>query len=342
MENNVFISFLILCSFGFLWLLSPFFGVVFWAATIAIIFYPLFKNINNRLNGRKNTASLITLLTCCFILILPGTLAATVIIDEARGLIEKIQNDEIQPEKQLEKLEATLPIAESYISKLGISLGDVKSQLGDWAQTIGKVLTKNSLNIGKSTITFFMSLAVTLYIAFFFIRDGDKIVSTTFKAIPLGDDREQLLFDKFTEVTRATIKGNLLVALIQGAIGGLTFWLLGVESAGLWMFVMAIAAMIPVVGCAIVWVPVVIYFLFNQSYMEAFILTAVGAGIISVVDNILRPILVGKDTKLPDYIVLLATLGGLALFGLNGFIVGPLIAALFFVSWSIFMEEFET
>jgi predicted PurR-regulated permease PerM len=148
-----------------------------------------------------------------------------------------------------------------------------------------------------------------------------------------------LLFSKFGEVTRATIKGNMVIALIQGSLGGLIFWALGIPGALLWGVVMAVLSLIPAVGPAIVWVPVSIYLFASGENVKAIILIAFGAGVIGLVDNILRPILVGRDTKLPDYIVLLSTLGGLALFGINGFVIGPVIAALFIAFWGIFMRD---
>jgi predicted PurR-regulated permease PerM len=155
----------------------------------------------------------------------------------------------------------------------------------------------------------------------------------------MGDTRERLLFAKFAEVTRATVKGNLVVAIVQGALGGFIFWALGIPAALLWAVVMAFLSLLPAVGAAIIWAPVAAYLLAVGSYVDGIILIAFGAGVIGLVDNLLRPILVGRDTKLPDYLVLLSTLGGMALFGINGFVIGPLIAALFIAFWGIFMRE---
>jgi predicted PurR-regulated permease PerM len=155
----------------------------------------------------------------------------------------------------------------------------------------------------------------------------------------MGDARERMLFAKFGEVTRATIKGNLVIAVIQGTLGGLIFWVLGIPGALLWGVVMAVLSLIPAVGPAIVWVPVSLYLFATGDNVKGIVLVAFGAGVIGLVDNILRPILVGRDTKLPDYIVLLSTLGGLGLFGINGFVIGPLVAALFIAFWGIFIRE---
>jgi len=149
------------------------------------------------------------------------------------------------------------------------------------------------------------------------------------------------LFAKFAEVTRATVKGNLVVAAVQGTLGGLIFWVLGIPGAFLWGVVMTLLSLIPVVGAALIWLPVAVYLFATGNWVHGTILFAFGAGVIGLVDNVLRPVLVGRDTKLPDYMVLLSTLGGFVLFGMNGFVIGPLIAALFVTFWDIFVREFH-
>jgi predicted PurR-regulated permease PerM len=139
-------------------------------------------------------------------------------------------------------------------------------------------------------------------------------------------------------VVRATVKGNLLVALIQGALGGLAFWFLGVSGALLWAGLMAALSLLPAVGAALVWLPVALYFLVTGALWQGLALSAYGVLVIGLVDNLLRPVLVGQDTRLPDYVVMISTLGGMAVFGINGFILGPLIAAMFLSAWQIFGE----
>jgi predicted PurR-regulated permease PerM len=152
----------------------------------------------------------------------------------------------------------------------------------------------------------------------------------------LRAEQKRDLFNKFTAVIRATVKGNIVVALVQGALGGVIFWLLGVHAAVLWGALMAVLSLLPAVGSALVWLPVAIYFLVTGAIWQGIVLISFGVLVIGLVDNVLRPILVGKDTKMPDYVVLVATLGGMAIFGLNGFVIGPAIAAMFIAAWDIF------
>jgi predicted PurR-regulated permease PerM len=155
-------------------------------------------------------------------------------------------------------------------------------------------------------------------------------------AVPLSADRQRALFAKFAVVVRATVKGNIVVALLQGALGGLIFWLLGIHAPLLWGVLMAFLSLLPAVGAGLVWAPVALYFLATGAVWQGVVLIAYGVLVIGLVDNLLRPILVGKDTKMPDYVVLISTLGGIAVFGLNGFVIGPLIAAMFIAAWDLF------
>ena len=173
------------------------------------------------------------------------------------------------------------------------------------------------------------------------MRDGRQLRVLLIRALPFGDHREDLLFAKFAEVLRATVKGSLLVAMAQGALGGLIFWILDIKAPVLWGVVMTLLSLIPVVGAGVVWAPVAGYLLLTGDYVSGVVLLAYGVFVIGLADNILRPVLVGRDTKLPDFMVLLSTLGGFSLFGMDGFVTGPMLAVLFVTVWKIFMDEFK-
>jgi predicted PurR-regulated permease PerM len=178
-----------------------------------------------------------------------------------------------------------------------------------------------------------------LYLLFFLLRDGAALGARIGRAIPLETEHKRQLVTKFTTVIRATVKGNIVVAASQGALGGLIFWILGIQGPVLWGVLMAFLSLLPAVGAGLIWLPVAIYFLATGAVWQGVVLIAYGIGVIGLVDNVLRPILVGKDTKMPDYVVLISTLGGLALFGLTGFVIGPVIAALFMATWDLFSPE---
>jgi predicted PurR-regulated permease PerM len=180
-----------------------------------------------------------------------------------------------------------------------------------------------------------------LYLLFFFLRDGQRMIERLVRALPLGDERERLLMNRFAQVSRATIKGTFVVGIVQGAIGGIAFAVLGLGAPVLWGSLMALLSMLPAVGTALVWLPAAIILIVGDRIGGGVALILVGVLGIGLVDNFLRPLLVGRDTSMPDYLILLATLGGLAGFGLAGIVIGPIIAAFFLAVWEMAHTEFE-
>lgn len=339
LETRTFLLFLVLVTIGFLMVLKPFFGTIFWACAITIIFFPMQMRLMKYFNGRPNTSALLTLLACILVVVLPVTILVSSVVAEGADYYKKLESGEVDPAKYIDQVRNAFPAAQDALARVGIDVARIREGALSVTMSGGKWLAQNALSIGQNTFSLLLNICLMLYLTYFLLRDGNYLVELLIRALPLGDARERILFSKFVEVTRATIKGNLVIALIQGSLGGLIFWALGIPGALLWGVVMAMLSLIPAVGPAIVWAPVALYLFATGANVKALILIAFGMGVIGLVDNILRPILVGRDTKLPDYIVLLSTLGGLALFGINGFVIGPVVAALFIAFWGIFMRD---
>src|SRR5690606_22244297 len=219
---------------------------------------------------------------------------------------------------------------------IGITNLDLEQPLAAGLRAASQFLAGQLVLLGQNTFVFVIGLFVMLYLLFFLLRDGDALARRLNDAVPLRPEQRRALADKFTMGIRAMIKGTLAVAVVQGALGGLIFWLLGIPAAALWRVVRGILLLLPAVVSPIIWGPVAIYLLATGEVWQGLILLAYGALVIGLIDNVLRPILVGKDTRIPDYVVLISTLGGLALFGVNGLLLGPVIAALFLAVWDIF------
>ena len=341
LEQRAFLFSLVAVSAVFALLIQPFFAPIFWACAISVIFYPFHKRLLARWPQRRNLVALFTLLLCVVLVVIPVLAVATSFVSEGVGLFQKVQSGEIDLASYVDKIKHAFPGVQSLAERFDVDLEKIKEQAVKAFTGAGQFLAKRALAVGQNTFQFFLNLGLMLYLAFFLIRDGDSMVAMLIRALPLGDEREKLLFAKFAEVTRATIKGNLLVAITQGALGGLIFWWLGIPGALLWGVVMAVLSLIPAVGAGLIWFPVALYLYAVGDMKEATILILFGVFVIGLVDNLLRPILVGRDTKLPDYVVLFSTLGGLAMFGITGFAVGPLLAALFVAFWGIFIREFN-
>lgn len=341
MEQRFFLLLLMLVTALFLYLLKPFFGAVFWACVIGMIFHPLHLRLLPRLGQRANVTALLTLTVCLVIVIVPTLFVLGSFVQQGTSLYQHLQSGQMDPASQIDRVRQAFPPVQAFLERFGVDLDNLKEQLSGAAIAGSRFIAQNAMQLGQGTMQFFISLGLMLYLAFFMLRDGPALVALLMRALPLGDERENLLFAKFVEVTRATIKGNLVVAVVQGSLGGLIFWALGLPGALLWGVVMTLLSLIPIVGAGLIWVPVAIYLFAVGNWTDGLILTAFGGGVIGLVDNFLRPVLVGRDTKLPDYIVLLSTLGGFVLFGMNGFVIGPLVAALFLAFWQIFMRDFN-
>jgi predicted PurR-regulated permease PerM len=341
LEQRSFLMLLILVTLLFLFLLKPFWGAIFWACIIGLLFYPLNRRFLKSWGQRPSLAALATLVVCVVICIVPAMFVLGSFLQEGAGLYQQLQSGDLDLGNRIERIREAFPAAQLLLERLNLDLNNVKEQLSGAALTASGYIAQNAVQFGQGILQYFVSLGLMLYMAFFMLRDGDRLVALLVRALPLGDERERLLFVKFAEVTRATIKGNLVVAVVQGTLGGIIFWVLGIPGAFLWGVVMTLLSLVPVVGAGLIWVPVAIYLFAIGEWGQGLILVGFGAGVIGLVDNILRPILVGRDTKLPDYIVLLSTLGGFVLFGINGFVVGPLVAALFVAFWGIFMRDFN-
>lgn len=345
LPQNSFLLLLGLVTIAFVWILLPFSGAVFWGIVLAIVFAPVHAWLLAKLGQRPNIAALAALMLIVLMVILPVTLIAAALVDQALGLYAMVSAGQLDFDALLKRVVAGLPawaasLFDRYESTI---MSTVREKLSSGIAQASQLAASYAVNVGRNALNFLVSMTVMLYLLFFLFRDGRTIAARIKRAVPLSSHYKKPLFDKFVTVIRATVKGNVLVAMAQGALGGLIFWFLDVPGPVLWGVLMCFLSLLPAVGAAIIWGPVAAYFLFTGSVWQGVVLAAYGVMVIGLVDNLLRPFLVGKDTKLPDYLVLLSTIGGMALFGLNGFVIGPVIAALFIAAWSLFAgaEEFH-
>ena len=340
-DDNAFIWLLVLVSAAFAWILWPFYGAILWAAVAAILFAPLQRRLVPRMGGRRSLAALATLLIVLLIVILPLAFLSAALVGEAAGVYERMQSGEINFGRYFRQVFDALPAwAVRLLDSYGLTdFQAVQERISKGLLAASQFIAARALIFGQGTLDFVVDFFIMLYLLFFLLRDGDALMRRIREALPLRPDRRDALLEKFGIVIRATVKGNLVIAIIQGALGGLIFWILGIKSALLLAVLMAVLSLLPAVGTALVWGPVAIYFLATGSVWQGVVLIAYGVLVIGLVDNVMRPILVGRDTRMPDYIVLVSTLGGLAIFGVNGFVVGPVIAALFIAAWDIFTQS---
>jgi len=331
---------LVLVSAAFIWILLPFYGAVFWAVILGIVFAPLQRRLQLKFGWQRNLTSLCTLSICLVIAILPVIIISALLVQEGAALYKSVESGELDIAGYLSQFKHSLPLYfQHLLDRFGMGeLNGLREKIVKSAMTGGQVLASQAFSFGQGTFEFVVSFFIMLYLLFFFLRDGAELARKVRMAVPLQEQQKRRLQLKFNRVVRATVKGNLLVAITQGVLGGLIFWFLDIPSVLLWAVLMAFLSLLPAVGAGIVWAPVAVFFLFTGAIWQGVVLGLFGIFVIGLVDNLLRPLLVGKDTRMPDYMILISTLGGLAIFGLNGFVIGPLIAALFMSSWAIFIE----
>jgi predicted PurR-regulated permease PerM len=334
---------LLAISLLFGWILWPFFGAILWAVVVAIVFMPLNDRIVAAMPDRPTLAALLTLLAILLIVILPALAIGMSLVRQGADLYTAVQNGRIDLPDLIRRLFGSLPVwVTDFAGRYGIyEPSDLQERLVAWATASTQFIAGQAVTIGQGTFGFVVDLAVMLYLLFFLLRDGHGLAAAIETRLPLEPTRRRALLDKVSVVVRATVKGGLLIALLQGALGGFIFWALGLPSPLLWAALMAFLSLVPALGAGLVWAPVAIYLIGTGDLVRGLGLVAWGVVVIGLADNLLRPMMVGKDVKLPDYLILVSTLGGLQMFGLNGFVIGPLVAALFVACWRFLGEAPE-
>lgn len=340
-EDGGYIALLIIVTLAFCYLVAPFFGAVLWGVVAAIMFEPMSRRLTARINGHKNVAAALVLIMLLALIILPTIVLGVSLVNEAAALYVKIKAGDINFAAVLGRIEHSLPgRVHQFVQQYGLTdFNTLRRMFGSSVTSGLQTVAAQALVLGQGALSFLAALGVMLYLTFFLLRDGQRYTQLVREAMPLRPDIRDSLFAHFTVVVRATMKGTVVVAVLQGLVGGIIFSLLGIEAALLWGVLMGFLSLLPAVGTGLVWVPVAIYLLVSGAIWQGVVLIFCGTFIIGMIDNLLRPILVGRDTRMPDFVVLISTLSGLQLFGLNGFIVGPVIAALFIAVWNLVKEQ---
>ncbi|PSQ94726.1 MAG: AI-2E family transporter [Bacteroidetes bacterium SW_11_64_17] len=342
LQRAFFLSLLLVVTLAFLWLIGPFFKPIFWAVVLATLFYPTFQWWVRQLSGQSVLASVSTIVTIVVIVIVPLFLVGVLVASEASAVYQRLADGQMSLPMTAGDLREMVPAVADLLERVGVSLKDLQDQLSGAALSASQFLATNVVAFGQNALRGTGLFFLSLYLLFFFLRDGARLLDQIVGVLPLGDARERRLFQKFAEVARATIKGTLVIGLVQGVLGGLIFWVLGIEAAALWGVVMAVLSLLPAGGAALVWVPAAVVLIATGQLLEGIVLLVFGILIIGLADNVLRPILVGRDTQMPDYLVLITTLGGIVFFQLSGVVIGPIIGALFLTVWEMFGQEYAS
>ncbi|MFK8080177.1 MAG: AI-2E family transporter [Granulosicoccus sp.] len=339
-NRGVLVFILVFITLLFLNLIQPFLQAIFIAALFAAMFHPLYRSVLVKVGKRRVLASALTILIVLFFVVVPvASLLAVVTsqaVDIAQSATPWIRQQLATPGLITQTLES-LPFykyIEPYRELALERLGDVAGTASGWI-----IDAVQSATLG--TVSALFSVLIVLYTLFFFLMDGDRLLFYMLYYLPLNDEDETKLLRRFTSVTKATLKGTAVIGVLQGSLAGAALYFAGIPSAVFWAVAMMVLSVVPGVGTALVWVPAVIYLVVGGQYLTAVIVGVFCALVVGTVDNVLRPKLVGNDTQLHELLIFFSTLGGLLMFGFMGFVIGPIIAALFVTIWELYGDEFQ-
>jgi predicted PurR-regulated permease PerM len=325
---------------AFVFVIQDFLMTTFLAAIFSGLAHPLYRRVRSWLGGREALASALTIVIILLLVVGPLVAILTVVTNEAVRTTENVtpwvQQIVREPNRlnvyldRIPGIERITPYREWLLTKAGEAAG-----------SLGTVVVGSLSSTTRGTLTLIVEFFMMLYAMFFFLKDGRRYLDSILRYLPLRDSEQELMLERFVSVTRATLKGTLLIGIVQGTLSGGMFAILGISGPVFWGLLMIVLSIIPLIGGALVWVPAAIILAIQGAWVKALILAGVCSVLIGSVDNLLRPRLVGHDTQMPDLMVLFSTLGGIAGFGAIGFIVGPIIAALFVTIWEIFGKAYR-
>lgn len=340
LNKSVLVLVVIFISAVFLSMIRAFLMAIFLAGLFSALVHPLYRRLEAWFGGRRTPASLITLMVVTFFVLLPLTGLMGVVTAQAIKVGESVkpwvQEQVASPGTLFTRLE-TLPFYDEIQPYRDL----IFQKTGEMVGKISSFLIESLQAATVGTVNFLFMTLVMLYTMFFFLMDGEKLIQKILYYLPLEDEDERRMLDRFTSVARATLKGTAVIGLLQGGLAGAAFAVVGIPSAVFWGVIMVLLSVLPGIGSALVWVPAAVILAAKGLWPQAIGLLVFCGSVVGSIDNFLRPVLVGKDTQMHELLIFFGTLGGIMMFGFVGFIIGPIVAALFITAWDIYGIAFQ-
>src|SRR5918999_2543923 len=328
-------------SAAFVAMIRAFLLTILLAAIFAGLSYPAYQWVLGKLAGRKAPAAVATLVLLLALVMAPLLAVLGAGANEALRVTETIRPRLQQLVDQPGEFDSRLRALPGY-HRIEPYREQILTKAGELVGSTSAFLFSALSATTRATALFIFHFFVLLYTMFFFLTGGPGLLKGVLAYLPLTEADKQRMVGKFVSVTRATLKGTILIGVAQGLLGGLAFWALGIDGAIFWGTVMTVLSIVPGIGGALVWLPAAIILTTTGEIWRGIALALFCALVVGSVDNVLRPRLVGSDTKMHELLIFFSTLGGLMLFGAMGFILGPILAALFVTAWEMFGTAFRS
>lgn len=341
-----FIALLVFVVYQAFLIFSPFLRAIFWSAILAFGFYPLYSDLKRILHSHPGVAAFLTTLMIVLLVVPPIVIMIAKVGGQAVELYHTlsvaIQRGEL--EGLVDHIRALPPV--SFIEAHFFQQDTLKSHLTGWlldtAKAIGSLATEQAITITKNILFVILNVLLTLLLVFVFLRYGESIYRFVYRLVPLEERNKRIMFKQINDTLSAVIRGQMLTSLAQSLLAGLVFWVLGIPLPMLFAAATFIATFIPVIGSASIWLPVVLFLVTNHQYEKSIVLLVAGTFGISLIDNLLKPLLIGEKTKLPYLLLFFGLMGGIKLYGLMGIVLAPTVLSLFFALVKIYREEYLT
>lgn len=335
-----FIGLLVVSSVAFFIVIKPLLYPLFWAAILAWMFYPLYKKIYKHFIPHKPAAALMTITLIVLIFLVPFIMLTSLVIQQSFFIY---RSSEVEISNTLEKIQQFFFNFENlslvrFIEESGI---DWREKIVESIKLTSEYIFTGIRGLTSGTIRVVVGFFIMLYALYYLLQDGEEFLKKILRLSPLGDKSEIMIYDRFTSAIRATLKGSLLVAVIQGVLSGVIFWIAGIIAPVFWGVIMTVLALIPSLGPGLLAFPAGIILLVTGKIWQGIFVLIFGVGLVSVIDNLLRPYLVGRDIRMHPLFIFFSTIGGLVVFGVSGFVIGPIVASIFIAMWSIYEDHFR-
>lgn len=331
---------LIAVTLVFAWIVRPLLYPIIWAAVFAWLFYPLYRKINQSLIINRSIASFVTICIILIIFLIPALVISYMVFQQTLALYHSTEKEVATI---LDKIKYALEHRGDYsiiqfIESYGI---DLQAEITKTLRTVSGYITSEIGSITKGTIIIGGQLLIMLYALYYFLKDGESILKKILELSPLDNKSDRLIYKRFTSVIKAALKGSLLVSIIQGVIAGIIFWIAGVSSPLFWGLVMVMLAVLPAVGPGLLAFPAGVILIITGQVWQGIFVLVFGVVFISIIDDLLRSYLVGKDSQIHPLLIFISIIGGLLIFGPTGFVIGPVVTSIMLTLWSMYEKQYR-